>query len=107
MFLKVKQLVRKCIGTRKRGLYFFLVFGSSFAGFWKHWNFSPELILPIKLRLHICPCSRTVSISKKIWIQTYFGPVTVDSEEVFRHFAFWRHGSRLVTSFIAPEKCIF
>jgi len=57
--------------------------------------------------MHICPCSRTVGISKKIWIRIYFGPVTVDSEEVFRHFAFWRHGSRLATFFIAPKNCIF
>jgi len=70
-------------------------------------NFSPDLILPIQTRMHICPCSRTVGISKKIWIQNYFGPVTVDSEEVFRHFAFWRDGSRLATFSIAPKNCIF
>jgi len=57
--------------------------------------------------MHICPCSRTLGISKKIWIQTYFGPVTVDSEEVFRHFEFWRHGSRRATVFTAPKNCIF
>ena len=70
-------------------------------------NISPELILHIKPRKHICPCSRTVGISKKIWIQTYCGPVAVVSVEVFRHFAFWRHGSRLATFFIAPKNCIF
>ena len=57
--------------------------------------------------MHICPCSRTVGISKKIWIQTYSVLVTVDSEEGFRYFAFWRQGSRLATVFIAPEDCIF
>jgi len=86
---------------------FFLVFGSTIAGFLKRKNFSPELILPIKPRIHICPCSRTVGISKKIWIQNYFGPVTVDSAEVFRHFAFWHHGFRLATFFVAPKNCIF
>jgi len=52
--------------------------------------------------MHICACLRTIGISKKNWIQTYFGLVTVDSEEIFRHFVFWRHGSRLATFFIAP-----
>ena len=50
--------------------------------------FFPELFLPIKSRMHICPCSLAVGICKKIWIQTYFGPMTVDSVENFRHFAF-------------------
>ena len=40
--------------------------------------------------MHICPCSWAVGICKQIWIQTYFGPVMVDSEEVFRHFVFMR-----------------
>jgi len=105
--LKVKRLVRKCIGTRKRVFSVFSCFWLSIVGFWKRRNFSPELILPIKPPMHICPCSRTVGISKKIWMQTYFGLVKVDSEEVFCHFAFWRHGSRLATFFIAPKNCIF
>ena len=33
--------------------------------------------------------------------------MTVDSEEVFRHFEFWRHGSRRATVFTAPKNCIF
>ena len=44
---------------------------------------------------------------KKIWIQTYFGPVTVDSVEIFCHFAFWRDGLSVATLFIALENCIF
>ena len=86
---------------------FFLVFGSSIAGFRERRNFSPELISSIRPRMNICPCSWTVGISKKIWIQTHFGLVMIDSEEVFRHFAFWRHGSRLATFFIATLNCIF
>jgi len=85
----------------------FLVFSPSIAGMWKRRKFLPELILPIKPRMHICPCLWNVGISNKIWIQNYFGPVTVDSEEVFRLFACWRHGSRLATCFIAPKNCIF
>jgi len=52
-------------------------------------------------------CSWSIGISKKIWIQTYFGPVTVDSVEIFRHFAFWRHGTRLASFFIVPKNCMF
>jgi len=77
ILLMVKRFVRKCIGTRKRVFSVFLVFGCRIAGFWKRRNFSPELIEPIKSRMHICSCSRTVRISKKIWIRTYFGPVCV------------------------------
>jgi len=33
--------------------------------------------------------------------------VTVDSVEVFRHFAFWRYGTRLASFYIVPENCIF
>ena len=66
-----------------------------------------KLTIPMSPHKHISPCSRTVGISKKIWIETYFKPVTVDSVEVFRHFAFWRHGTRLTTFFIAPKNCIF
>jgi len=35
-----------------------------------------------------------------------FGLVTVDSMEVFRHFAFWRHGTRLASFLIESENCI-
>ena len=35
-----------------------------------------DRILPIKPRMHMCPYSWVVGISKKIWIQTYFEPVT-------------------------------
>jgi len=52
------------------------------------------------------PCLRTIAISKKMWILTYFGPVTVDSVEGIRHFAFWRHKTRLATFFIAPTNYI-
>jgi len=57
--------------------------------------------------MHICPCSWSIEISKKIWIQKYFGPATVDSVEIFRHFAFWRHRTRLVSFLIEPKNCIF
>jgi len=43
---------------------------------------------------------------QKNWIQKYFGPVTVDSVENSRHFAFWRHWSRLANFFIAPKNSI-
>ena len=29
--------------------------------------------------MHICLCSWALGMCKNIWIQTYFGPVTVDS----------------------------
>jgi len=35
-----------------------------------------------------------------------FGLVTVDSMEVFRHFVFWRHGTRLASFLIESENCI-
>jgi hypothetical protein len=76
-------------------------------GFEKSRNFFPEIILPTKLRMHIFPCPSAVEITKKIWIQTYFEPVTVDSVEIFHHFAFWRHGSKLVSFFVVPKNCIF
>jgi len=91
-------------------MVFFSVFSCfclSILGFWKRRNFSPKRILPIKPIIYVCPCSRTVGMSKKIWIQTYFGSVTVYSEEVLRHFAFWRHGSRLATFFITAKHYIF
>ena len=44
---------------------------------------------------------------KKSWMQTYFALVTVDSVENFRHFSFWRHGTRLATFFIAPKNWFF
>jgi len=56
--------------------------------------------------MHICPLSWALRICKNIGIQTYFGPVTVESVKVFRHFAFWRHGTRLATFLIAPKNCI-
>jgi len=42
----------------------------------------------MKLRMHICPCSWAVVISKKMCMQTYFGLVTLDSAEGFHNFAF-------------------
>ena len=67
----------------------------------------PRTYLTHKPRMRIGPSSRAVGISKKIWIQTYFESVTVDSVKVFRHFVFWRHGMRLATFSIAPKNCIF
>jgi len=57
--------------------------------------------------MHICPCSWALGISKKTWIQTCFGPVTVEAVEVFRHFAFSRHGFELATCVVEPKDCIF
>jgi len=57
---------------------------------WDFRNLFAENILPIKVRAHICHCPLAVRISKKIWNQTYFEPMTVDSVEIFHHFAFWR-----------------
>jgi len=57
--------------------------------------------------MHICPYSWFIEISNKILIQKYFGPVTVDSVEIFRDCAFWRHGTRLASFFIEPKNCIF
>ena len=34
---------------------------------------------------------------QEIWVQAYSGPVTVDSVEIFGHFAFWRDGLRVAT----------
>jgi len=48
-----------------------------------------------------------LGISKKSWIQTYFGQVTVDSVEVFRPCAFWRHGTRVAFFFVVLKNCIF
>ena len=107
-FLKVKQLVRKRIGTRKR-----LFFGvSSFL--LETQELLPGLICPINLRMHICPCSLSIGISKKIWIQAYFGPVTVDSVEIFRHlrlivpknYIFWGANFELIKNLaiLVPEK---
>jgi len=58
--------------------------------------------------MHICPNSWAVGISKKIWIQTYFVPVTVDSVLDFHHLAIWSHGTKLTSFqvFLVPEKCI-
>ena len=57
--------------------------------------------------MHICPCSWPIGISKKLWIQMYFGLVTVDPPEIFQDFAFWCHGTRLANFFIVPQNCIF
>jgi len=62
--------------------------------------------------MHICPLSLALRICRKIGlcrntgIRTYFGSVTVESVKVFRHFAFWRYGTRLATFCIAPNDCI-
>jgi len=57
--------------------------------------------------MNICPCPWSIGISKKIWIHIYFGLVKVDSEEIHRHFVFWRHGTRLASFIIVPQNCIF
>ena len=57
--------------------------------------------------MHISSCSWSTGMSKKIWIRIYFRPVTVDSVEIFCHFAFWRHGTRLASFLIVPKNCIF
>jgi len=67
----------------------------------------PKANLHINPYLHICPLSWALGIFKNIGIRTYFGSVAVESVKVFRHFVFWRHGTRLATFFIAPAKCIF
>jgi len=54
--------------------------------------------------MHIAPvhaCSWALGICKNIWNRTSFGSETVKSVGVFRHFAFWRHGTRLATFVIA------
>ena len=33
--------------------------------------------------------------------------MTVDFVEIFRHFAFWRHRTRLASFFTEPKNCIF
>jgi len=68
-------------------------------------TFSPGI--QINLHVYICRLSWPLRTCKNIGIQTYFGLVTVESAKVFRHFAFWRHGTRLATFFIAPKNCIF
>ena len=94
IFSKVKRLVRMCMGTRKQ---LFSGFSLTDIGFEKRRNFVQELILLIKPFVCIGPSSRAVRISKKIWIQTYFESATFDSEQIFCHFALWRHGTRLAT----------
>jgi len=67
----------------------------------------------VKPHVHICPCSRAglLEHARKFASGPGFRPilglVTVDSMEVFRHFAFLRHGFKLTTFFIAPKNCIF
>ena len=56
--------------------------------------------------MHICPYSWALGIYKKIRIQTYFGPVKVDSVKVFCHFAFLRHGFKLAP-FLITHKNFF
>ena len=35
------------------------------------------------------------------------GLVTVNSVEIFRHFTFWRHGTRLASFLIEPDNYLF
>jgi len=76
------------------------LFPKKLANFQRH-------ILHINQHMHISPLSWALRMCKNIGIRTYFGSVTVESVKVFRHFAFWRHGTRLATFFIAPKNCIF
>jgi len=57
--------------------------------------------------MHIWPCPCAVGMSKKIWNQTYFEPMRVDSVEIFHRFAFWHHGSKLASFFTVLKNCIF
>jgi len=106
-FSKVKRLVRKGVGTPKRSFSGFSCFLHQMCGIFEKQELFPRTCLTHKTTYAYLSCSWAGGISMKIWIQTYFGPVTVDSVEVFRHFAFWRHGTRLPTFFIAPTNCIF
>ena len=87
--------------------FYFLVFRPTHVGFKKRRNFFTEINSPIKPHMHICPCLWAIGISNKIWIQTYFGPVTVNSVEVFCLLAFWHPGTRLASFLIVPKNCIF
>jgi len=103
-FPDLKRLFLKWIGTRKRLFSEFSFFSPYLCG---SKNFFPRHILLVKLSMHIWSCSWALRIYKKIWIQTCFGPVTVDSVEVSNHFAFWRHRFKLATVFSAPKNCTF
>jgi len=109
-FSKVKQLVWKCIVTLKFCIFKFSCFSPYPCGIQEKQELFPRIstgILPIKPRMHVCACLWAVGIYKKTWIQTYFELVTVDFVEIFHHFAFWRHGTRLASFVIVPKNCIF
>ena len=95
-FSKVKRLVAKSIGTQKRLFSGFFV---AREGFQKRRIFFPRHILHINPTMPVCPWA--LRICKNVGIRTYFGLETVESVKVFRHFAFWRHGTRLATIFLA------
>ena len=57
--------------------------------------------------MHICHCWWTIGISKNIRVRTCSGLVTVDSVKISRHFAFLRHGIKLVIVLIAYLNCTF
>jgi len=57
--------------------------------------------------MHICSCSSALEISKKIWIQTCFGPVAVVSVEVSRPFCVFETRIQTCTFLVAPNNCIF
>ena len=70
-------------------------------------EFFPRRISHKNPGIHICLLLWALRICKNTGIQPYFGSVTVESVKFFHHFAFWRHGTRLATFFIAPRNCIF
>jgi len=88
---------------------FFEFFCSTLWDFRNARTFSQNMFNPQShVCIFICPCSWAVGISKKIWIQTYFGPVMVVSVEIFRQFVFWRHRKRLASFFIVkPGNFVF
>jgi len=105
-FSKVKRLVRTWIGTLKMILSGFSRFSPYPCKILAMQTFFSRHVLPIQPNMHIWPCSWTLEF-KQIVFRTCFGPLTVDSVEVFRHFAFLRHGCRYATFLIAPQSCFF
>ena len=65
-FSKVMRLVLECMGTQKRLFSGFSSFSLYTVGFVKCRYSFQGLILPIKPRVRMCPCSKAVGISKKV-----------------------------------------
>ena len=79
---KVKRLVEKWIGTRKR------LFSGSFATgvTLERKKLFPRHILLMHQHIHICPSSWALGICKNIGIWTYFASVAAESVGFSRHF---------------------